>query len=83
MGDDRPLAIKVEAAAQLLGLSRSRVYALIAAGELPSCLVGGSRRIPMRQLEAWLDQQVKNATSPASGAELDGPRDLDTQEVQR
>lgn len=72
--NDRPLTIRVDAAAQILGISRSRVYAMIAAGELPSVLIGRSRRVPLRQLEEWVERHVVGIpTPPKSQRDTDGP----------
>lgn len=47
--------------ASSLGVSTNRVYQLIAAGELPSCRVGGAIRIPRLAWEAWLTHQNERA----------------------
>lgn len=52
------LALKPEQAAQLLQISRSRIYELIREDRVPYIRVGGSIRIPRRALEAWLDAQL-------------------------
>lgn len=72
--NDRPLTIRVDAAAQILGISRSSVYAMIAAGELPSVLIGRSRRVPYRQLEEWVEEHVVGLSGPsAPKGETHGP----------
>ena len=48
------LLVRVEEAATLLSLSRSKVYALMAAGELHSVTIGRSRRIPMEALTDYV-----------------------------
>lgn len=50
--------LKAEEAARLLGLSRSRVYELIASNELPSIMIGRSRRLRRDQLLKWLDERA-------------------------
>jgi len=45
---------RVEAAARILDLSRSRVFELVATGELPSVKIGGSRRITQTALEDFV-----------------------------
>lgn len=52
------LALKPEQAAQLLQISRSRIYELIRENKVPHVRVGGSIRIPRRALEAWLEEQL-------------------------
>ena len=39
---------RVSDAARVLGVSRSLIYKLLNAGELPSVKIGNSRRIPIR-----------------------------------
>jgi excisionase family DNA binding protein len=45
-------------AGELLSISRSKAYALIAAGVLPSVRVGGSVRVPAARLQAWIEQHT-------------------------
>ena len=52
------LALKPEQAAQLLQISRSRIYELIRENKVPHVRVGNSIRIPRRALEAWLEEQL-------------------------
>lgn len=56
--------------AQLLGISRSRVYQLIAAHRLPVVREGWSIRIPRAAWERWLEDQRDQALGflePSSG----------------
>jgi excisionase family DNA binding protein len=46
-----PLLLKAGQVAQLLGLGRSTVFALLAAGELPVIRIGRSVRVPRVALE--------------------------------
>jgi excisionase family DNA binding protein len=55
---DRLLLRPVEAA-ELIGLGRSKVYALLASGELPSVRIGGSVRIPLDALRAWVTAKAR------------------------
>ncbi len=43
-------------AASLLGLGRTKVYELVAAGELESVKVGTRRLVPHQALEAFVDR---------------------------
>ena len=43
-------------AADSLGVSRARLYQLIAAGEIDSVKVGASRRIPAADLDAFVQR---------------------------
>jgi len=51
-----PLAYGIEHAADALGLSRSRLYELIAAGEIAVCKVGKRTIIPVAELTGFLDR---------------------------
>ena len=53
-----PLLVRVEEAARLLSLSRSTIYEMMDAGELPSVRRGAARRIPVAALRAWVNQQT-------------------------
>jgi excisionase family DNA binding protein len=55
----RPLLITIEEAARLLSLGRSKVYELVAAGEIPSVKVGTARRVSYSALEAWVAQMTE------------------------
>jgi excisionase family DNA binding protein len=50
------LAYGIEDAANALGLSRSRIYELIAAGEIAACKVGKRTIIPTAELTAFLER---------------------------
>jgi len=52
------LLLRPAEAAELLSISRSKTYELIATGVLPSVRVGGSVRVPVVQLRAWIDRQM-------------------------
>ena len=45
-------------AAEAIGVSRTRMYELIASGEIPSLRIGGSLRVPVDLLRRWVEQQV-------------------------
>ena len=65
-GQDRAL-LRVDEAAGRLGISRARAYALVQSGELPSVRLGRSLRVPVRQLDEWVDEQVRAARSAPLG----------------
>lgn len=52
------LLVRPHEAGDMLGVSRSKAYELIARGELPVVRVGKSVRVPVDRLRAWIDQQV-------------------------
>jgi excisionase family DNA binding protein len=47
--------------ASQLGLTRSRIYQLLRAGELPSVRIGGVIRIPREAWERWLAERRDEA----------------------
>ena len=52
------LLLRPAEVAATLGISRSKVFELLAAQELPSIHIGRATRIPRNQLEEWLWGQV-------------------------
>lgn len=62
-------------AAELIGVSRSKIYELLAAGLLPGVRLGGGRlvRVPMAALRA-LAETASNATAGGDSGCLNGLR---------
>ena len=56
---DERIALRPAEAAQAIGIGRSKVYELIASGELPSIRIGGSVRVPVDALRAWIARQLE------------------------
>jgi excisionase family DNA binding protein len=54
------LALSVPEAAELLGLSRSSVYAAVKRGDIPSVRVGGRVLVSMRALEQLINPVNEN-----------------------
>ena len=48
------LLLKPEETAKLLGLGRTKVYEMLAAGELPVIRIGRNVRIPREGLHRWI-----------------------------
>jgi excisionase family DNA binding protein len=48
------ILVRVAEAAEMLSLGRSKTYAMVQAGEIPSVRIGGSVRIPVDALNDWL-----------------------------
>ncbi len=46
--------LKVREVAQILGVGKTLVYALIGKGELGSVKIGNARRVPRAELDAYL-----------------------------
>ena len=53
------LLVRIPEAAQRLGLSRSSVYELIAAGELRVIRYGRAVRVPVGELAAWVERRAR------------------------
>jgi excisionase family DNA binding protein len=51
---DRLLLRPLEAA-QMMGIGRSKVYELLARGEIPSVRIDGVIRIPLDKLKEWIE----------------------------
>lgn len=55
------LALRVNDACVALGISRSSLYELIAAGKLKTAMIAGRRVIPVRELERLLNESMNDA----------------------
>ena len=53
------LLLRPTEAAELIGVGRSKVYELIATGEIPSLRIGASVRVPLESLKEWIAAQVR------------------------
>ena len=53
------LLYRIAEAAEVLGVSRSKAYELVASGEIPSVRLGGTVRVPADALKSKIDEQVK------------------------
>ena len=53
----QPLLLNVPQVAKLLGLSRTKVYELIATEGLPVLKFGRAVRVSFKSLQQWLDQR--------------------------
>ena len=49
------LLLKPAEVTEILGICRSRIYEMLATGELPSVRIGRSLRIPVDALKEWVD----------------------------
>jgi excisionase family DNA binding protein len=62
------LFVSVPEAAETLSMSPTRVWGLIAKGEIPSILLGGrSRRIRVDALKKWADEQTAAGAAAEAG----------------
>lgn len=58
------LLLRPSEVAETLGFGRSKIYALLASGELPSVRVGTSVRIPVEGLRRWVAERACSAQEP-------------------
>jgi excisionase family DNA binding protein len=58
--------LRIEEAARVLALGRSKTYQLVMEGAIPSIHIGRSRRIPAAALERWIDQRTQEAETGQS-----------------
>jgi len=63
-----PLLLKAGEVAKLLGLGRSKVFAMLAVGELPVIRIGRSVRVPRGALEGWIAERTQHASGRSEGA---------------
>lgn len=61
-----PLLYRPEEAAAVLGLGRSTVFELLAAGEIASVRIGRARRISHAALEAFVERIYADQPTPAA-----------------
>lgn len=53
-----PLLLRAEEVARLLGLGRTKIYEMMASGELPTILIGRARRVPHKKLLEWIERRM-------------------------
>lgn len=62
----KPLLYKPEAAAEVIGIGRSKLFELIAAGQIETVQIGRSRRVPAQALEEYVARLRGSATTSAA-----------------
>ncbi len=55
------LALRPAEFAEMIGISRSKAYEILAANPNLAVRLGGSIRVPMDRLKAWLTEQAQEA----------------------
>ena len=53
------LLVRPEEAAALLGVGRSTIYELMRSGELPVIHIGRAARIPLHDLQRWVETHAR------------------------
>jgi excisionase family DNA binding protein len=62
-----PLLLTPEEAAEALAIGRTKVYELVAAGELESVRIGRSRRVPLEALHRFVESLLGGETEGLGG----------------
>lgn len=60
IGSEPPLLLRAEEAARLLGLGRSTMFGLLAAGALPAIRVGRSVRVSRAAVEKFIAERERS-----------------------
>lgn len=63
--DSTLVALTVAEAGRRLGVGRTSMYGLIAAGEIPTVLVGSVRRVPAAALDQYVSARLAVSDAPA------------------
>jgi excisionase family DNA binding protein len=63
-----PLLLRAGEVAKLLELGRSKVFAMLAVGELPVIRIGRSVRVPRAALEDWIAEHTQHASGRSGDA---------------
>ena len=61
---DAKLLLRPTEVAEAIGVGRSKVYELLAKGELPSIRIGGSLHVPVNKLRDWIDKKAGERAEP-------------------
>jgi excisionase family DNA binding protein len=56
-----PELLRISECSQILGIGRSKIYQLVAAGDLPVIRIGRAVRVPRRALSAWIEARQATA----------------------
>jgi len=58
-----PMLLRPMDVADLLGISKSKIYELLASGAIPSIRIGKSIRIPTEELRKWVATHTQSENS--------------------
>ncbi len=58
------MLLRAEEVQRVLGLGRSKIYEMIAAGELPVVRIGRSVRVPADALRQWVERKAAPTSAP-------------------
>ncbi len=59
MGVENRQLLRAEEAAHLLGIGRTKIYEMIARGEVPALRIGRLVRVPRHALEEWIADRIE------------------------
>ena len=59
-----PKLLRAQEVAEITGWSPAKVYAMAAAGDIPTLHSGRSVRIPLAALELWIEKNTNGGTPP-------------------
>lgn len=66
------ILLKPTEAAEALSLGRTRVYEMLATGELPSIRIGRSIRLPVAALQRWISERQSSLEAAHADDEVVG-----------
>jgi excisionase family DNA binding protein len=61
MREVEPLLLTAEEVAMLLGIGRTKVFEMLASGELPAIRIGRCVHVSRAQLKSWIDQRLEGS----------------------
>jgi excisionase family DNA binding protein len=62
-GTPQRLLLRIPEVAETLGIGRTKIYELIASGELPTIRVGRAVRISVNTLQKWVEEREQQGVS--------------------
>lgn len=60
--------LRISSAARILGISRSTLYSMVSANEIPTIRIRNGLRIPSDALDAWIESRVVRSTNEIMSA---------------
>lgn len=63
LAHSKPLAVRIPEAIRLTGIGRTKLYALMASGEVATVKIGRSTLIPLASLEALLHDHLRHPSA--------------------
>lgn len=66
----RPITVRIPEACRMTGIGRSKLYALIKAGDIPTIKVGSMKLVPLKGLEGFLERCGQETVRERLNADL-------------